>query len=112
MSADSLKIGNRVFVSHNVNIHDTNFHSVNPVLRHQHFVKIMSEGHPVANDVDIQSKAIIIEDDVWIGFNSTILKGVRVGTGAIVAACSVVIKDVSDFFLVAGNPAKVIKKLC
>jgi maltose O-acetyltransferase len=110
-SADSITIGDRVFISHNVNIHDTNSHSVNPVLRYQHFVKMMSEGHPVVNDFDIQSKSIIIEDDVWIGFNSTILKGVKIGKGSIVAACSVVTKDVPEFVIVAGNPARVIKKL-
>lgn len=109
-SADSIKIGDRVLISHNVNIHDTNSHSMDSVLRHQHFIKIMSQGHPVVNDVDIKSKNIVIEDDVWIGFNSTILKGVRIGKGSIIAACSVVTKDVPEFSIVAGNPAKVIKK--
>lgn len=110
-SADAIKIGDRVLISHNVNIHDTNSHSVSPVLRYQHFIKIMSEGHPVINNVDIQSKSIFIEDDVWVGFNSTILKGVRIGQGSIVAASSVVTQDVPDFVIVAGNPASVIKKL-
>jgi maltose O-acetyltransferase len=110
-SADSIKIGNRVLISHNVNIHDTNSHSLNSVLRHKHFIKLMSEGHPIVNDVDINSKAIIIEDDVWVGFNSTILKGVRIGKGAVVAACSIVTKDVPELVIVAGNPAKVIKKI-
>lgn len=109
-SADSIKIGDRVLISHNVNIHDTNSHSLDSVLRHQHFLKIMSQGHPVVNDVDIKSKEVVIEDDVWIGFNSTILKGVRIGKGSIIAACSVVTKDVPEFSIVAGNPAEVIKK--
>lgn len=110
-SADSIKIGNRVLISHNVNIHDTNSHSLNSVLRHKHFIKLMSEGHPIVNEVDINSKAIIIEDDVWVGFNSTILKGVRIGKGAVVAACSVVTKDVPELVIVAGNPAKILKKI-
>ena len=55
------------------------------------------------------TKPIIIGDHVWIGKNALILKGVTIGNGAIVAAGSVVVKDVSAKTLVAGNPAKVIK---
>ena len=52
--------------------------------------------------------SIIIEDHVWIGFNSIILKGVVVGNGAIIAAGSVVTKDVPPRTMVGGNPAKII----
>ncbi len=110
-SAASIGIGNRVFISHNVNIHDTNSHSIDPIPRYNHFLVIMSTGHPTTNDFDIQSESILIEDDVWIGFNSTILKGVKIGKGSIVAACSVVTKNVPEFVIVAGNPAKVVKEI-
>lgn len=110
-SADSVNIGDRVFISHNVNIHDTNSHSVAPTSRYNHIRAIMSTGHPKINDFDIQSEAIFIEDDVWIGFNSTVLKGVKIGKGSIVAACSVVTKNVPEFVIVAGNPAKVVKEI-
>lgn len=50
-----------------------------------------------------------IKDDVWIGTRATILPGVTIGAGAIVAACSVVTKDVPENAIVAGNPAKVIR---
>jgi acetyltransferase-like isoleucine patch superfamily enzyme len=53
--------------------------------------------------------AIFIQDDVWIGANCTITKGVKIGTGSIIAANSVVTKDVSDFSIVGGTPAKFIK---
>ena len=53
---------------------------------------------------------IIIGDHVWIGKNTIILKGVSIGNGVIVAAGSVVVKDVPAKCLVAGNPAKVIKE--
>jgi len=53
---------------------------------------------------------IIIEDDVWIGAKSTILKGVTIGKGAVVAIGSVVTKDVPPNAIVAGVPAKVIKE--
>jgi virginiamycin A acetyltransferase len=53
---------------------------------------------------------IIIEDDVWIGSNSIILSGVRIGRGAIIGAGSVVTKDVERYSVVAGNPSKVLRK--
>ena len=53
---------------------------------------------------------VVIEDDVWIGYNATILKGVRIGTGAIIAPGSLVIRDVSPGVEVAGNPARVVKE--
>jgi acetyltransferase-like isoleucine patch superfamily enzyme len=52
---------------------------------------------------------IFLEDDVWIGDNALILSGVRIGQGAVVAAGSVVVKDVPKYAIVGGNPAKVIK---
>jgi maltose O-acetyltransferase len=53
---------------------------------------------------------IIIEDDVWIGARAIILKGVHVGRGAIIGAGAVVTKDVPPFSIVAGNPARIIRK--
>ncbi|HEY9610734.1 acyltransferase [Allocoleopsis sp.] len=108
-SADSITIGNRVFISHNVNIHDTNSHSIDQAFRYKHFVALMSNDNLQANDFDIESKFINIEDDVWIGFNSTILKGVTIGKGSVVGACSVVTKNVPPLVIVAGNPARVVK---
>lgn len=52
---------------------------------------------------------IVIGNDVWIGARCIILQGVRVGNGAIIGAGSVVTKDVPDYTIVGGNPAKVIK---
>jgi len=56
-----------------------------------------------------EPKPIIIEDEVWIGARCIITKGVTIGKGAILAAGSVVTKDVPPYTLVAGNPAKPIK---
>jgi acetyltransferase-like isoleucine patch superfamily enzyme len=110
-SSESIDIGNRVYISHNVNIHDTNSHSINAELRSQHFYAIMSTGHPKENIFDIKASPVVIDDDVWIGFNSTILKGVKIGKGSVIAACSVVTKDVPPNVIVAGNPAKIVKKI-
>jgi len=52
---------------------------------------------------------VIIEDDTWISSNVTILKGVKIGTGSIIAAGSVVVKNVEKYSIVGGNPAKLIK---
>lgn len=51
-----------------------------------------------------------IGNDVWIGYNATIMAGVTIGDGAIIATNSVVTKDVAPYSIVGGNPAKVIKK--
>lgn len=108
-SAEHIKIGNNVLISHQVNIHDNNAHPIDFNDRKKHFEQIITVGHkPQPN---LNGKEIIIEDDVWIGFNATVLKGVTIGKGAIVAACSVVTKDVPPFTMIAGNPAKIIKKL-
>lgn len=110
-SAEAITIGDRIQISHNVNIHDTNSHSTDAILRHQHFIDILSDGRVNTKNFEIQSRTIVIEDDVWIGFNATILKGVRICKGAIVAAGSVVTTDVPAFVIVAGNPARIVKSL-
>lgn len=53
---------------------------------------------------------IVIGNDVWIGYNATIMAGVTIGDGAIVATNSTVIRDVEPYSIVGGNPAKEIKK--
>ncbi len=53
---------------------------------------------------------VIVGNDVWIGYNATILAGVRIGDGAIIAANATVVKDVEPYSIVGGNPARLIKK--
>ena len=61
-------------------------------------------------DIDAVTKGtIIVDDEVWIGTNTTILSGVKIGKGAIIAAGSVVVKDIPCYAIAGGNPAKVIK---
>lgn len=59
---------------------------------------------------NINTKEIIIEDEVWIGANSVVVPGVTIGKHSIVAAGSVVTKDVQPYSIVAGNPARLVKK--
>jgi maltose O-acetyltransferase len=53
---------------------------------------------------------IVIEDDVWVGANSTILPGVKVGRGSVIGAGSVVNRDIPEYSFAAGVPAKVIRR--
>lgn len=109
-SSCEITIGNRVLISHGANIHDNNSHPISAKFRAQHFTAISKTGHP-SNDMEISATPVIIEDDVWIGFNSIVLKGVAIGEGAIVGAGSVVTKDVAPWTIVAGNPARVIREI-
>jgi acetyltransferase-like isoleucine patch superfamily enzyme len=59
---------------------------------------------------DLITKPITIKDNVWIATGAMVLPGVTIGEGAVVAAGAVVTKDVDDWMVVGGNPAKVIKK--
>lgn len=106
-SASEIIIGNRVLISHNVNIHDNNSHSTDAISRHIHFKHIIEIGHPTT-DPNLNSKAVIIGDDTWIGFNVTILKGVSIGKRVIVGACSLITNDIPDDAIVVGNPARII----
>lgn len=82
-------------------------------------VKIYTSNHRYSS-IDIpmcfqgytEYRPVIIEDDVWIGAGVIILPGVRIGQGAIIGAGSVVTKDVEEYSIVAGNPAKKIKTRC
>ena len=95
-SMESIQVGNRVLIAHDVNIHDGTAHSSDPLERHLHFRQIIEHGHPrtAAELPGVTSSPIVIEDDVWISFGVTILKGVRIGAGSVIAARSVVTKDV------------------
>jgi acetyltransferase-like isoleucine patch superfamily enzyme len=109
-SAASVTIGDRVLISHQVNIHDTNGHSLNASLRHQQFFDIATSGHPT-NPIDIVAEPVMIGNDVWIGFGSSILKGVTIGEGAVVAARSLVMDNVEPWTVVAGFPARLVRTL-
>ena len=69
---------------------------------------MLFNGYPPEKD-NKPARNVVIKNDVWIGLNSTILEGVTIGNGAIIGACSVVAKDVPDYAVVVGNPAKIIR---
>ncbi len=106
-SVRKITIGNRVLISHNVNIQDNISHPLDSKARHEDYKHIRLTGYQ--QEVDFKAEEIVIGDDVWIGFNAIIRKGVTIGQGAIVGAGSVVTKDVPPYAIVVGNPAQVIK---
>jgi len=106
-STEKISIGNNVLISHNVNIHDNNSHAFSAKKRRLEFVEVFSTGRP-DNVSDVTSSPIVIGNDVWIGFNSIILKGVNIGDGAIVSPGAMVVSDVPSYSIVAGSPAKII----
>jgi maltose O-acetyltransferase len=103
-SAIGITIGDRVLISHCVNIHDHNAHSRAANQRHLQAAEIFSGNSKNMNGVGMAP--IVIEDDVWIGFNAIIMKGVTIGRGAIIAAATVVTKDVPPYAIMVGNPAR------
>jgi acetyltransferase-like isoleucine patch superfamily enzyme len=108
VSTAQITIGNRVLIAHNVNIIDNNSHPIDAALRHKDFVESFTIG---MQPHELNAAAITIEDDVWIGHNTTILKGVKIGKGAIIGACSLVTKDVEAWSVSVGNPLRVVKYL-
>lgn len=89
-------IGNNVMMGPNVTIYTTN-HAFDRT------------DIPMNLQGMTQQKPVTIEDDVWIGGGVTILPGVTISTGAVIGANAVVTKDVPEYAVVGGNPAKVIK---
>lgn len=113
--ARKITIGNNVLIARDVLIQDGNSHSLDFKERRIDidFATSRHFGNPRIDknwDV-IKTKEIFIDDDVWIGMRSIILKGVTVGKRSIVAAGSVVTKDVPEDVVVGGNPAVIIKHI-
>ncbi len=100
-----VRIGNFCSVARQVTIQEFN-HRTDGLSSYHVFKNIFNEGV----EKDIESKGgIVIGNDVWVGANASLLSGVNIGHGAVIAANSVVSKDVPDYAIVAGVPAKVIK---
>ncbi len=102
-----LRIGNYVVIGWNTTIADTDFHPLVPAERIADAIACspLGQGRPRP---EVAKKPVVIEDDVWIGPNATILKGARIGAGAWIEAGSLVTRDVPPRSRVLGNPAQVI----
>jgi acetyltransferase-like isoleucine patch superfamily enzyme len=102
-----IAIGNYVMIGWNTTIADTDFHPIAPADRIADAVAVSPLGNGRPRPPIIR-RPVIIEDDVWIGPNVTILKGVRIGTGAFIEAGTLVTRDVAPRTRLMGNPAHVI----
>lgn len=111
---EGIEIGNDVMISWGCTFIDNNSHSLKWSER-KNDVKDWKKGLDenktgiYKNWSNVKSGKIIVKDKVWIGFNCIVMKGVTIGEGAIVAAGSVITKNVPDWSIVGGNPAKIIK---
>lgn len=117
ISRSMIEIGNNVTIAWDCTIYDHDSHSLNYMDRRQDIdleLEDIRNGRSMTSNKDwstVNSKPIHVEDDVWIGMNCIILKGVTIGRGAIVGAGSVVTKDVQPWTVVAGNPARIVKRI-
>lgn len=99
-ACESIRIGADCLLASEVRIQDNDGHPVEADLRRR--------GDPVPSS---GVRPVVLGDDVWVGARATILKGVRIGDRSIVGAASVVTRDVPPDAVVAGNPARVIRRL-
>ena len=106
----AMVIGNFVLIAPRVDVFDGDSHSLDAEERRQDAID-MFERNRLMDYRRVAQANVVIEDDVWIGTKSTILKGVRLGRGCVVAAGSVVTSAVAPYTLVGGNPAREIRKL-
>lgn len=110
-SKESVAIHDNVIIANNVVVVDNNNHPTSPTAR----LSMSACDNYMKDELwtwkHAESKPIVIEENVWIGRDARILKGVTIGKGSIVALGAVVTHDVPPYTVVAGNPAKVVKHL-
>jgi len=95
----SVRLGDNVRLGGNVVIYDTDFHSLLP------------DERLAPSDPGIRKAPVILENNVFVGAHSTILKGVTIGSNSVIGAGSVVTRNIPPDEIWAGNPAKYIRKL-
>lgn len=116
ISRNRITIGSDVTMAWGITIYDHNSHSFDWQQRRlvvDHFQRNYGGAH-CYDQIDwngVKSAPIVIRDRAWIGFGAVILKGVTIGEGAVVGACSVVSRDVEAYTVVAGNPAVALRHL-
>lgn len=102
---ERITLGRRVAVAGGVTIVDSDFHPMTPAARLADTIALSPVGDRTRRPPPTASP-VVIEDDVWIGYNATILKGVHIGAGAVIAPGALVSRDVPAGATVAGNPAR------
>jgi len=109
-----LEIGDNVFIGSNSNIRVTGECTVGNDCRLAQFVSLINGNYGfrdkniLIRKQDYQRGKLVIKDDVWIGLSVTILANTIIGKGAVIGAGSVITKDVLDYYIVVGNPPRII----
>ena len=106
---DNITIEDNVLISYQCIIQDSDNHSLKYSLRKEDTVNWLKFGHK--NWDVVKSEPVYIEKGAWLGARVLILKGVRIGEGAIIGAGSVVTKNIEPWTVVGGNPAKLIRRI-
>ena len=105
------KIGNYCSIASDVKIglgrHPTDDFSTSPIFYSNR--NLFGIKHPMQTNSFLEFEPIEIGHDVWIGMNAIIRDGVKIGTGAVIAAGAIVTHDVPDYAIVGGSPARIIK---
>ncbi|WP_289055235.1 DapH/DapD/GlmU-related protein [Carboxylicivirga marina] len=111
---ENVSIGNYCSFGKNVSIITSNHDYSFPVMQGSFYKKFLNINHPGETKKPANPQrskgSVTIGHDVWVGDNTIILSGVKIGDGCIIGANSVVTKDIEDYTIHAGNPAKLIKK--
>jgi acetyltransferase-like isoleucine patch superfamily enzyme len=105
---ERIRIGSRTLLAHGVQIFDNDSHPVDAGDRHADYLNLI-EGRPRTHL--IPSAQVEIGEDCWVGANSIVLKGVKIGNRSIIAAGSVITTDIDDDCVAAGNPAQIVRSL-
>jgi acetyltransferase-like isoleucine patch superfamily enzyme len=106
VSSRSIRVGSRCFIAGGVTIADSDFHPIDPAARLADTIALSSRGDR-RNRPEVACAEVVVGDDVWIGWNASIMKGVTIGDGAVVAPGALVVKSVPAGAWVSGNPAAV-----
>ena len=96
-ATEMINVGNHVLIGANTSIYDSDFHTLDHIERRK--------------CLKAASSPVFIEDDVWIGANAFVLKGVRIGARSVIGAGSIVTKNIPPDSIAAGNPARLLRKI-
>lgn len=110
MCEEEIAIGSYCLISWNVGIADSDFHPLDPEQRKRDAL-LVNPFTCGAERPHIPTRPVRIGDNVWIGMNAIVLKGVTIGDNSVVGAGAVVTHDVPPNVVVAGNPARIVKHL-